>query len=422
MPSFNKSVEVFFEKLLKGFDDQLVASGLASIVTTDQVRMARANDVFWRPNPYIGVSFNGSDATSNFGAYTQMASPAAINTRKHAPFQMSDTELRDALQEERLVRAMSQKLASDINYDVLNAAVTRGTLFVKRSGAASGFDDAAQCDAIMNEQGVPALDRRLVLSSRDYNSAASNLVGTARSLDNSISSEALRRAYVGDLASFSTFKLDYAINKTAAAGGGSLTASTTYTAGGSGNYHLPASVDSNGANVDNRVQTITISSTTNVAAGDSFTIANVFSCHRVTKQSTGQLKTFKVISVPSSTTLVISPPIINSQGTSLAEKAYGNVVVSSQSGTAAIVFLNTVTGPVNPFFVKDAVEIYPGRIEAPSGQGVEIMRSTTETGFELVLMKGYDINTGMQKVRVDTLYGVGVPLPEHCGGIMFSQT
>ena len=142
----------------------------------------------------------------------------------------------------------------------MNVAANQGTLFVKRSAAAAGFDDVALCEAIMNERGVQMEDRYLALSTRDYNGMASNLATSTRSFGNGISDQALRAGAVGRVASFDTYKLDYANRKTAAAGGAGLTIDTRASAL---NYWVPKAVaiatTGETANVDNRYQTITIS-------------------------------------------------------------------------------------------------------------------------------------------------------------------
>jgi hypothetical protein len=421
--SFSKEERIAFENILEGFQDALVLSRNVAIYNTDQVMMERTNNVIWRPQPYIATSYAGTDMTANFDDYTQLSVPATIGFQRSVPWVMTGTELRDALQENRLGDAAKQKLASDINVAVMNVAALQGTLFVKRSSGASGFDDVAQCEAIMNEQGVMMENRYLALSTRDYNGMASNLQAVTRSFGNQTSDNALRRALVGTVASFDTYKLDYALRKTAAAGGGSLTIDTRASAG---NYYTPkaTSVAATGevSNVDNRYQTITISSTTNVAAGDAFTIAGIEAVHHITKQSTGQLKTFRVISVQSATTLVVSPPLITAQGGTDAEVQYQNCTAVSTASNAAIVFLNTVTNFMNPFWHKDSMEILPGRLAIPSDAGAAVMRASTDQGIELVMSKQYDINTQKTKYRLDTLYGVVNKQPEMSGIMMFSQT
>jgi hypothetical protein len=310
--SFSKEERVAFENLLEGFQDALVLSRNVNIYNTDQSMMERTNNIIWRPQPYIATSYSGTDMTANFDDYTQLSVPATIGFGRSVPWVMTATELRDSLQEGRLGDAAKQKLASDINVAIMNVAALQGTLFVKRTGAASGFDDVAEIEAVMNERGIMFEDRYLALSTRDYNGMASDLSKASRSFGNEVTDTAYRRAYVGRVASFETFKLDYALRKAAQLGGAGLTVDTRASAN---NFYVPraTSVATTGetANVDNRFQTITISSTTNVAAGDAFTIANVFAAHHITKANTGTLKTFRVISVLNSTQMVVSPPIIS---------------------------------------------------------------------------------------------------------------
>ena len=417
---FNKEERVAFDDIMEGFEDALVLSRNVSKYSTDQTTMERTNDVIWRPQPYIAQSFDGLDQTANFGDKTQLSVPATIGFQKSSPWQMSATELRDALQEGSLGRAAKQKLASDVNVAVMNVAANQGTVFVKRSSAAAGFVDVAECEAAFNEQGVNQFDRYLALSTRDYNGMANNLAGGNVMQNKAI--KAYEKAYVGQVASFETYKLDYANSKTAAAGGGALTMDSQASAN---NYHTPIATRtaSTGevSNVDNRYQVVTISATTSVAAGDSLTLAGINACHHITKGDTNRLKTFRVISVDSGTTMTISPPIISNQGGTDAEAQYQNCIVT-ESATAAIVFLNTVTASVNPFWQKDAIEILPGRYAVPSDSGLAVMRATTDQGIECVMTKSTDINTLKTKYRLDTLFGVVNKQPEMSGIMMFSQT
>jgi len=419
--AFSKEERVAFELLLEGFQDALVLSRNVSTYSTDQVTMERTSDTIWRPQPYISQSFDGQDQTSNFKDYTQLSVPARIGYAKSVPFVLTAKELRDALQEQRLGQSAKQKLASDINVAVMNVAAQQGTLVVKRTSAASGFDDVAQCEAIFNEQGVMDFERYLALSTRDYNGMASNLAGRQTMQGKPVT--AYEKAYVGTVASFETYKLDYAKRLAAAAGGAGLTIDTRDAAA---NYYIPkatsTAVTGEVGNVDNRYQTVTISSTTNVAAGDCFTIAAVNAVHHITKGDTGQLKTFRVISVDSGTTMTISPPIISNQVANDASAEYQNCVVNTKAANSAIVFLNTVAAYANPFWQKDAIEILPGRYAVPSDAGVAVMRASTDQGIELVFQKWYDINTMKTKYRIDTLFGVVNKQPEMSGIILFSQT
>lgn len=419
--SFNKEERVAFEDVLEKFNDQLVLSRNVTKYQTDQVMMERTNDTIWRPQPYIAQSHDGTDATGNFDEATQLAVPATIGFSKHSTAILTATELRDQLQENRLGAAAAQKLASDINVSVMTVAALQGTIVVKRTAAASGFDDLAEAEAVFNEQGVNAFERYIALGTRDYNGMASNLA--ARQTMAGKPTTAYEKAFVGHLANFDTYKLDYANRLTAAAGGGGLTINTLVAGA---NFYTPVATSTAAtgetANVDNRYQTITISSTTSVAAGDCFTVATLNAVHHITKGDTGRLKTFRVISVPSATTLVISPPMITAQGGTDAELQYQNCVINTAAANSAIVFLNTVTAAVNPFWQKDAIEILPGRYAVPTDAGTAVMRSTTDQGLEVVMQKFYDINTMKTKYRWDTRWGVCMKQPEMAGIMLFAQT
>lgn len=423
--SFSKEERVAFEDLLEGFQDALVLSRNVSVYNTDQTMMERANNTIWRPQPYIAQSINSTPGTPipGYQGMTQLAVPATLGFSKTVPWEMTTLELRDALQEGRLGESAKQKLASDINIAIMNAAAGLGSLVVPIAAAAGDYDDVALCDAIMNEQGVPDYDRFMALSSRDYNGLAGNLVGTARSFGNQKSDKAYERSYVGMVAGFDTYKMDYANRQAAAAGGGSITIDTSG-AGTQANYTPQATSTSVGGqiNVDNRFQTVTVSSTTSVAAGDAFTIGGVYAVHHITKQSTGQLKTFRVVSVDSATTMTITPPIIGAQSVATdAQLQYKNVEVSAPSNTAAITFLNVNAASVNVFWQRDSLEILPGRYAVPADAGVAVMRATTDQGIELVMQKFYDIDSMTIKYRMDTLFGVVNKNPEMSGILLFNQ-
>lgn len=423
--NFNKEEKVAFEQLLEGFQDAEVMAKNVSAYKTDQTQMERSQDTIWRPQPYIMNSFSGQDQTANFNDKTQMAVPASINIERSVPWEMTATEMRDALQEGRLGDGARQKLASDINVSILGVASGQGSLVVPVAAASSGFDDVALVEAIMNETGVMDDDRYLALSTRDYNGMASNLADRG-TMGQKVTS-AYERAYVGRIASFDTYKLDYA-QRIAAAAGGAITVDTRAV---TGNGYTPLAITSNPTtlerlNVDNRYQTLTFADGAGdislVAAGDCFTIADVNAVHQITKEDTGQLKTFRVISA-TDTTITFSPPIIDPAiGTGgESEIQYQNCVVNTESATSAVTWLNIDATQINPFWHKDAIEILPGRYAVPDNAGAAVIRGRTDSGIELVMTKQFDINTLKTKYRLDTRYGVVNKAPEMSGILLFNQ-
>lgn len=415
--NFSREERVAFEQILEGFNDALVISRNVAKFGTDGQLMERANDTIWRPSPYILNSQTrtvGSAVTAQ--TVTQLSVPSRLTEKKNVSWNMNALELRDALQEGRLGTAAYQRLASDVNTKVRDVVSLQGTLVVPVTGAAGDYDDIALAESMMNEQGIMEGDRYLALTTRDYNGLAGNLA--SRQTMTGKPTTAYERSYVGMVAGFETYKIDAGKRIAAAAGGGSITIATN----GAQVRYVPDNVDANGNNVDNRYQTVTVSSTTNVVAGDCFTIAGIEAVHHITKESTGQLKTFRVISVDSGTTMTISPPMIgaNSSPTD-AELAYKNINVASTSATAAINWLNDNAAGANPFWRKDSIELLPGRYAVPDGQGVDIMRGTTDQGLEVVMGKKFDNSTFTSLYTLDVLYGVVNTNPEMNGIILFGQ-
>lgn len=420
--AFTKQEKVMFDDLLEGFNDQLVMSALVEQFNMGDQEAERSSDVIWRPVPYIAQSYSGIDQTGNFGDSVQLSVPAQIGTIQSSNFTLNAREMRDASQASRKTDAAKQKLASDINIALMNTAANLGTQFVKRSAAASGYNDLAEADAMLNEQGIDMDNRYIALSSRDYNGMAGNLA--ARETMNEKPTRAYENSYVGQVAGFETHKLDYANRLTAAAG-------TTVTIAAANQYYTPVATQASGngynqTNVDNRYQTISIAVVGGaVKVGDAFTIAGVNAVHHITKEDTGQLKTFRITEIVTGSggtgTVKISPPIISNGGSTDAEAQYQNVSATPANG-AAITFLNTVTGSVNPFWRKGAMELLPSRLVIPTDAGLTSMSATTDQGVSVLMTRQGDILDLSCKYRLDVFFGTAMLLPEHAGLMMFSQT
>lgn len=415
--NFSKEERVAFEDILAGFNDALVISRNVAKFGTPDTLMERARDTIWRPMPYILTSQTrtvGSAVTAQLA--NQLSVPATLGYKKSVPWNMNALELRDALQEGRLGQAAYQRLASDVNTAVRDVVSLQGTLVAKITGAAGDYDDIAVAESIMNEQGVPEGDRYLALTTRDYNGLAGNLAGR-NNLVPGKTLTAYERSYVGMVAGFETYKID--AGKRLAA----CTASRTIATNGAQVRYVPDNIDANNNNVDNRYQTVTVSSTVGFTAGDCFTIDGIQSVHQITKEATGQLKTFRVISVTDGTTMVISPPMIGANSTPTdAEKQYKNIEVVSTSGTATINPLNGAATACNPFWYKDSVELLPGRYAVPTDQGANVMRGTTDQGLEVVMSKQFSNSTFESLYTLDILFGVVNTNPEMNGVIIFNQS
>jgi hypothetical protein len=259
----------------------------------------------------------------------------------------------------------------------------------------------------------------MFLSPRVANLMAGNLA--SRSTFSGEVQSAYERAAIGiDIAGFDVFKNDQTIRLAAATGGAT-------TVNGANQYWVPTpfSVGATGevGNVDNRGQNLAITATTyaNVKVGDAFTITGVESVHMITKQPTGQLKTFRVVGKPSAGVITIYPAIVSNQGGSASEKENQNVSATPAAG-APITWLNTVTAEVNPFFKKEALVLVPGSYVVDPEDGWNVMKATTELGIGVTYARQGEINDLSVKARWDIDFGANLTNPDMAGIELFNQT
>lgn len=421
--SFSKQEKVAFDVALEGFEDAGIISKMFKKTSFDGTEAERSGNVFWRPMPYVAQSFDGLDQSANFNrTYTQLSVPATLGFSKSVPMTMSATELRDALQEERLGKAAMQRLASDVNVSCSNLAALSGTVVIKRTAAASGFDDVAAADDAFNRVGVQMDGRKMCLPSNHYNSMASNLAG--RQTLNGKTLSAYEKAAVGQIANFDTYKLDYGYRLAAAT-------ATGVSFNGAGQFYTPRSISvvpgtGETSNVDNRYQTVSLTVTgAGVKAGDAFNVAGVNEVHHITKQDTGSLKTFRIISQATGAagatgTYVISPPIISAGGGTDAEKQYQNVTATPAAG-AVVTFLNTASSVVAPFWQDEAFEIIPGKYVPAENSGMAVMSATTSNGLTVTMARQGAIGDLSTKYRWDVFYGLVNLQPQMSGIELFGQ-
>jgi hypothetical protein len=415
--NFSKTETVMFDEIVAGYEDALEVSEHVSKYGINGELAERSNDTIWRKVPMILTSENrtiGTDVTPN--DVKELAVPASLGFKKVVPWKLSATEMRDSAQEGQLQKAASQRLATDINLAIRDIVSLQGTLVVATTGAAGDYDDIAAIESLMDECGIPQYDRKLGLTTRDWNGMAGNLA--SRTLQPK-SADAYEKSRLGMIANLETFKIakGYAL--------GANAATITIATNGAQVRYAPLSSESTTAgeiNVDNRTQSVTVSSTTGVTAGDCYTVAGISAMNHMTKESTGQPKTFRVISVDDGTTMTVSPPMIGANSTPTdPELAYQNISVDSTSATAAITFLNTTATTLNPFWHRDSIELLIGRYNVPTDQGPAVLKSTTKQGLEVVMTKEFNAGTYESDFFLDTFYGTVNKNPEMNGVQFFGQ-
>jgi len=422
MPTkFTVEERVMFDDVIAGFDDLLVIGRAAEKYNPglDGEALERTLDKFWLPAPLISASFDGFDQTANFMDATELSVPVSIGYHKSVPIKLSSKNLRNTTFLRNKGVSAKQKLASDINLALFNTVALQGSIFIKRTASPTGFDDISLADSAMTEIGVPVLDRYYFAAPRVANSMAGDLA--KRQTFSGEAQNAYERAAIGiDIAGFDVFKNDQSI-RLAAATGGAVTVS------GANQYWVPtaftvAAGTGEISNVDNRGQNLTVTGGTyaNIKVGDAFTLLGVNSVHLITKQDTGQLMTFRVVGKPSAGVITIYPPIISNQGGSASEKEYQNVTATPASATP-LVWLNTASAEVNPFFRKDALLLVPGAFVVDPEDGWNVMRATTELGIAITYARQGEINDLSVKARWDTDFGAALTNPQMAGVEMFNQ-
>ena len=407
-----------FDNIIDGLDDALViAKGAELYKFGSPLEQSRARDKFWLPTPMIGASYDGFDQSANFDGLTQLNVPATVGYHKSVPKVLSSKNLRNDFAMNQWGKAAKQKLASDINLTLFNTVALYGSIFSKRTPAATGYDDVADCDVRMTRIGVPMDGRKAFYAPSVMNLMAGNLASRAE--DTARSSNAYEMARIRhDIAGFEVFKNDQEIRLAAATGG-------AVTVNGANQRTVPAATSISAGleeNKDNRYTDLVVTGGTyaNIKIGDAFTLAGVNEVHLITKQDTGQSKTFRVVSTPAANTIRIYPAIIDAAEGSIGSKEYANVTAGPASG-AALTWLNTTTAAMSPFFRKEALLLIPGTFEVDPDDGWQVMRATTELGIGVTYVRQGNIDTLNLKARFDLDFGTALLNPEMAGCQMFGQ-
>lgn len=417
--SFTKQEQVMFDKVIEGFDDLLVIAKGAELYDPLTAQEAvNARDKFWIPAPMIGASYDGFDQTANFDGLTQLNVPASVGYHKSVPKVLSSKNLRNTYAMDQFGKAAKQKLASDVNAALFNTAALYGSVVSKRTGSPTGYDDVADLDTRMTRIGVPLDGRKAFYSPSAMNAMAGNLA--SRSEDTARSRNAYEQALIRhDVAGFEVFKNDQEIRLAAAAGGAT-------TVNGANQRTIPAATITSAGleeNKDNRYTDLVVTSANyaGIKIGDAFTIDGVNELHLISKQNTGQLKTFRVVDKPAANTIRIWPAIIDAAEGTIGSKEYANVSATPASG-AALTWLNTATAALNPFFRMESLILIPGSFTVDADDGWQVMRATTDVGIGITYTRQGNINDLSCKARWDIDFGTALLNPEMAGVQLFNQT
>jgi len=401
------TLEIMFEEFTNSYDLNTTISRKAEKFFPKPKDMERGNDTYFvKQELMLTAVENTFDVSGSTKAdIIERAIPITFRNPDNVLYELTAREMRDPDKMRDAGKAAAKKLASTVDRILYQTVALQAAIVVKKVGAFT-WDDGALAEAALVQRGYESSDLSLFLNAQDYLAVAKDLGNRAYLGDRS--KDAYERSKVPDITNFQTFRTANQYNLAAV---GTVTGTTV-----SGTQSYTVTAMTSNIPTDNRQMTLTVAGANiaNTKAGDCFTIAGVNSVHAGDKSDTGSLQTFRILSGQGTASLVISPAII-------ATGPYQNVTAAAAGG-AAIVFLNTATKPVNPFWSQGAVYLDYGLLEFPDGYGPKIMKSTTEQGVPLQISASFDHMTGKMTIRNHVMFAATVREREQCGIIIANQT
>lgn len=416
---FSIAEERFFEGVHEFFESEPSVVQKTNLYTEDGTRAARGNYTFWRPQQQISRVVTGLDISGSYADVTELMYPATITTAdiKNVPFTLDAVELNDEFRLKQKTRSVAGALLGSLDTAVADTVAKEGSLCVRVVGDADTYLKLAEAEAVIGEAGIPlSTDRCMALGHRNWYKVAGDLAGSNGQFSPRTGDAAYTGSSVPPIAGFDTFRAQYLPTLTAQA--------QAITVTGGGQKHVPVSNNATSDLLqDNRRMTLTVSSTTGILAGAAFTLASVNRLEAIRKTDTGQLQTFRVVSITDATNMVITPAIIVDGGGTDAEDTYANCS-ASPAGASAVTFLNddANTVPV-PFWCKDALEIIHAPLNTSGLEGsVAVMNSTTEKGLSLYMFRQGAIDDLSAKYRFSIWAKGTLNCPEAAGVVLDGQS
>ena len=146
-----------------------------------------------------------------------------------------------------------------------------------------------------------------------------------------------------------------------------------------------------------------------VKAGDVFTVADCYAVNPQTRESTGSLFQFVVVSdvtlgSSGEGNLTVAPIYSSSNALATVNSLPGNSKAVTFVGAASSQY------PQNLVYHKDAITFATADLMMP--QGVDMASRQVHNGISMRIVRQYDINNDRMPCRIDVLYGYSVIRPQ----------
>jgi hypothetical protein len=361
------------------YDDSFAVEG-AKIGSTLRIRLPD------RALVTDGAALQVQDDNEQFTTLT-------VSTQKHIGVNFTSAELTMQLDDfaERVLKPRISQLASSIDADVANA--------YKYIGNSVGTPGTTPATSLVLLQAQQKLNENAAVMNPRYatvNPAANAaLVEGMKGLFNP--TDTVSKQFKNGMMGTGVLGLDE-INMSQ-----SIKQFTTGSRGATGNT-TSAAVTAEGATTI----ALTVASAVTIKAGDVFTVADCFAVNPQTRESTGSLFQFVVLSdvTASGTAVSVTVAPIYSSAHALA------TVDALPGNSKAVVFLGAASSQYaqNLVYHKDAITFATADLLLP--QGVDMAARAVHNGISLRVVRQYDINNDRMPCRIDVLYGYSTIRPQ----------
>lgn len=417
------------DEVVETIQNMTPMAGKTTTYTPPAETMQRSNNTVWMPVEQEAPTQQGWDLTNKATGLLELSVKCNLGDPDNDFFQIRADDIRDERTWRRRVKASGIKLANNIETAIAKQATEMGSLVVhdaRSIGPAtglSGWDFVSDAERLMFDR---ELNRSQGLSfffnGDDYRKSGRDLVN--KDMFGRIPEEAYRNGTIQkQVAGFDDVLRSPKLPTVVAS------AVTGITVTGAQKFKPQAyttDTDGNKENVDNRVATVVVSSSTGLKRGDKISFTGMKYLSQMAKNVLTDDATFSITRVIDGTHIEITPkPVALDDATLLPEeKAYANVN-TSLAASMPINLLNIATTTANVFWADDSIRLLSQPIPT-THQLFAGMKTQTFTipgiGINGIMAMQGDINTFTAKCRIAVWYSACAVRPESIGVGLPNQT
>ncbi|EBX9284948.1 coat protein [Salmonella enterica subsp. enterica serovar Brunei] len=381
--------------------------------------MQRSSNTVWMPVEQEAPTQTGWDLTNKQTNVLELSVKCNMGDPDNDFFQLRADDLRDERSYRHRIQASAKKLANNIETAIAKQATEMGSLVVHDarsigpSTGLTGWDFLASAEELMFAR---ELNRDMgisyFLNPSDYRKAGRDLTAGdifGRVPEDAYHNGTIQRQVAGFDDVMRSPKLPTVVGSTV----------TGVTVTGAQKFKPQAfttDTDGNNENVDNRVATVVVSSTTGLKRGDKISFAGVKYLSQMAKNVLTDDATFSITRVIDGTHIEITPkPVALDDATLTAEeKAYANVN-TSLAASATVTLLNVASTTANIGWADDSIRLLsqpiPVTHELFAGMKTQSF-SIPGVGINGIFATQGDINTLTGLCRIAVWYSACAVRPE----------